>query len=236
MEDQDKKVIVNDDYKPASEILGEGFDNWYYYQHDIPTKKVWQVYVEGHTYKLPIVNRSFLFRWVIPAEPNLYSESDRFDPGARKTGIYRLTYGKPFQKTDALGVVDEGYIKQVAKGLIEVDQPFIENLNDAMKRTFTFNTWKIPYVDVRIDVVADSEFPLLSQFHQGHTAAKVVELVNKKKAAQEEEKTKSLEIVKDKLRELPDYLSILRQLVQETISADQAIEATANRGIFTKGI
>ena len=236
MEDQEKKVIVNDEYKPVSEIFGEGFDNWYFYQHDIPTKKVWQVYVEGHTYNVPIVNRSILFRWVVPANPNLYSENDRFDSEARRVGIYRLTYGKPFQKTDALGSVDEGFIKKVAKGLVEVDQSYVEDLNDAMKRTFTFNTWKIPYVDVRLDVVADSEFSVLHQFHSGQTAAKVVELVENKKAAQESEKSKSLEIVKDKLRSLPDYLSILRQLVQEKISAEEAIAVTGNRGIFTKGI
>jgi len=236
MEAQDKYVILNDEYKPASEILGEDFPNWYYYQHDIPTKKIWQVYIENHTYNLPIVNRAILFRWIVPERPNLYSENDRFDSEARKAGIYRLTYGKPFQKTDALGVVDEEHIKDVAKGLVEVTDDYLQELNDAMKRTFTFNTWKIPYVDVRLDVVNEKEFPLLTQFHQGQITEKVTEMVNNKKASQEDEKNKSLELVKDKLRSLPDYLSILRQLVRENISADEAIAVTGNRGIFTKGI
>lgn len=236
MEDQDRRVIFNDEYKPASTVLGETFENWYYYQHDIPTKKVWTVFVEGHTYNLPVVNRSILFRWMIPDCPNLYSPDDRFSPEAKKAGIYRLTYGKPYQKNDALGSVDEEYIKKVAKGLVEVDKGFMEDLNDAVKRTFTFNAWKIPHIDVRLDVVDDAEFAILTKFHGGPTAEKIDEYVRKKKEAQEAEKTKSLDVVKDKLRSLPDYLSILRELVQEKITTDEAIERAGSPGILIKGI
>lgn len=229
MEDQEKNILLSDDYKPASELLGEGFDNWYFVENSIPTKKNWQVFINGHTHNLPIENKSILFRWFVPASPNLYSEADAFSPEDRKVGIYRLTCGEKFE-------INDEEIKKLAKGVIKADRDYLTKLNALIAKTVTFNTWKIPYADVRMDHVPDNRFDSLFELHEGSVRSKITELVEKKKQAQSEEKIRLLGEVKERLRAQPDYLSILRQLVREEVTVDEAIRQTQDRGIITKGI
>jgi len=165
----------------------------------------------------------------VPERPNLYSEEDSFSADDRKVGIYRLTCGEKFK-------LNEEELKALAKGVITAERDYLTKINTLIAKAVTFNTWKIPYADVRMDHVPEIRFESLFDLHEGFVRGKVTELVETKKKAQSDEKIRLLEQVKEKLRAQPDYLSILRQLVREEMTIDEAIRQTQDRGIIIKGI
>ena len=95
---------------------------------------------------------------------------------------------------------------------------------------------KIPYLDVRYDSIPDAELDSFVSFHKGKTAEQASLMAKKIKDAENEQKESLLQDVKATLGSRPDYLSILKQVVLEEISIEQAMQVTGNSGVFQKGV
>jgi len=227
LEKKDVEILLSDEYFPAYKYLGEGFENWYYHEHLIPSDKKLQVFINDHTHNLPIVSRSIVFKWLMPQKPFLYSDEDFYTEQDRKIGIYRLSVGDKI-------VISEKELKDIAKGHVKIDNEYLKKLQDLAEKAFTFFAIKIPIVNIRLDEIPDSSFNYLYNIHTGSSSLKVKEIEENQKELQEKEKIKSLLQVKDTLASLPDYLSILKDLVSGKTNIEEAQKNCT--GIFVKGI
>lgn len=226
---KDKDILLSDEYKPVQALLGDNIPNWYYLEHLVPTDKRQPVYLNGHVHNIPIVSHAFVFRWIMPANPVIYSEEDTYSPIDRKVGMYRFTIGERF-------VITDEEVRKIALGEKKVDQGYLDRLNRYMEDSFLFNTFKIPMLDVRVDEIVESEYDKILGIHNGKTAAVARSIKAKRLSDEQKQKSELLEQVKNTLKTYPDYLSILRRLVSEEMTIDQAIQLTSSAGIFTKGI
>lgn len=226
---RDKEILYSNEYRPAEVYLGEPMPNWYCLEHLVPSDKKHSLYLNAHVHNLPVVSHAYLFRWLMPANPVIYSDEDKYSEVDRKVGLYRFTVGERF-------VISEDEVRLIATGEKRVDQEYLDRLNRYMEKSFLFNALKIPLVDVRVDEVVASAFDSIYEIHNGKTAAEARRVQQKRALDEQEQKLKLLEQVKNTLKSYPDYLSILRRLVAEEMTIDQAIELTGSAGIFTKGI
>ena len=227
---EDKEILYGN-HEPASKMLGDDIDeNWQYVEFTVPTPKIHQAFVNGHTHNLPVVQRAYVFRWRMPEAPNLYSEGDRIDAIGIKSGFFRFTIGEKFHISD-----DE--VKEISSGLKKVEAGYLLKLDEAVKHAFVFNTLKIPYMDVRVDEVRQESFGKLYDIHKGQHKKTVHGLVEKMKDIQSLQLAKYFSEVKQKIKEQPNYLLILRDVVQKKLTIEDAIERTSKYpGIFVKGI
>lgn len=226
LDEQDKEILLNKKYKPVSELFGEGIKNWYYYDlyTDSPKKEV--VQVNGNIHKIPVRGHVYIFRWMMPKNPCVYGLEDVCSDEAIRLGIFRYTVGgNPF-------LMSEDEIKKIARGEISVSQDYIQNIRKQMEKVFKFDTWKIPVVHVSADEwVFTGAWGMYEGFEKDRALALEQNLILK----QEEKKKLLLEDVKGRLESFPDYLSIVRSLVQEKISMESAVQQVGPN-IIVKGI
>ena len=227
---QERALFFSDQYKPVADLFGEEIPNWYYLDHLIPSEKKEQFIINGHVHNISVVNHAFLLRWIMPSYPNLYSSKDFYSFDDRRVGYYRFMVGEQFS-------ISNEEIRRIAKGERVVDDGYLQKINDYVKRSFVFNTFKIPMPDVRIDELSDTDFEKMLCIHTGSAQESAKKLQAERKAQTKDQKEKLLVQVKELLKSYPDYLSILRRLVSEEISIERAIELTQSTpGIFRKGI
>lgn len=225
-EDRD---LICEQFVPVVRYLGEEITDWHCREQTFKSDKVKQVYISQHTHNLPVESHAYLFRWLMPARPFLYSHTDGVEEAARYVGIFRYTIG-----TERL-TLTEKEIHDIAKGIVAVDKQSLTKLNELAEKTFKFNAYKTPIFQVRIDVIPDSAFDQLYEIHNGSLSQEVSKIQSDFRRKQESEKEKLLLDVKGKLKAQPDYLSILRDIVSGRLSIDEATERTFS-SLFIKGV
>lgn len=225
-EDRD---LIFDQFVPVVRYLGQEITDWHCREQMFKSNKTKQVYINQHTHNLPIESHAYIFRWLMPARPFLYSHTDAVEEQARYVGIFRYTIGN-----ERL-TLTEKEVQDIAKGVVEIDPSALTKLNELAEKTFKFNAYKIPIFQVRVDVVPDSAFDQLYEIHSGSLSQEVSKIEKDLKRRQETEKEKLLLDVKNKLLAQPDYLSILREVVSAKCSIEEATARTFS-SLFIKGI
>lgn len=224
-----KDFFVGDGWSPADQILDGSFPEWWYKITAYPTEKKKQIYLDSHTFNLAVESKSVVFRWIMPKKPNIYSESWEIPEDYRMASVMRFTVGD-------WGGLTEQDLQEVRSGRGKIERDKLARISDLLQRSFLFNGLKIPYLDVRYDSIPDSELESFVSFHTGKTAEHATLMVKKLKDAENEQKESLLQDVKATLGSRPDYLSILKQVVLEKISIEQAMQVTGNSGVFQKGV
>lgn len=225
-----KEFFVGDGWSPASEILSGGCSpEWFYKEKAYPTDKKKQVYLDNHAFNLPLASQSIVFRWIIPTKPNLYHSEWEVPSDYRMASVMRLTTGEWFGLT-------EQDLKEVREGRSTMSKDKLAIISEMLQKSFLFNGLKIPYIEVRWDIVSDDDLNSFITFHSGKTAEQAVLIANTLKSAQENQKQQLLQNVQSTIKSKPNYLSILRDVVAEKISVETAIQMTDNSGVFQKGI
>jgi len=165
---------------------------------------------------------------MMPKSPCLYSVDAKYSDEDLKSLLFRFTVGEePF-----LMSIEE--IKKIARGEIKVSQEFVADINEKMNKTFSFNVWKIPVVHVSTD---EYVFTNAWTIYEGRELHKAQSLEQELTLALETKKKKLLDEAKERIKQYPDYLSIVRKLIQSKISFEEAInEAGPASGIIVKGI
>jgi len=226
---KDTEILFNNQYYPVFKVLKQEFPNWYCYEHFIPSGKRVQVVIDNHAHYLTVHNHAYVFRWMMPQRPFLYSADDFYSDSDRQVGIYRFTPGNENIK------MTTEQIKDIAYGVVEIDDAYLKKMNEAMQKAFTFFAFKIPVLDMRVDVLLDSDFgPLFDLHPTGKALVEVQNVIESYKRKQDEQRTKLLDKVKEQLSTYPNYLSILRDLLQEKLTIEEAIAQAGNK-IFMKG-
>lgn len=229
LSEQDRELFLYKKYKPVSELFGEDILNWNYYDHYVESDKKKEIFIEDLKliHKIPIKSHSYIFRWKMPEKPCVYSLDDRYDNDELTTHVFRFTQGdRPF-------MFDEEHIKKIARGEIVTDKNFLIELNKQMAKTFTFNSWKIPFCHVTVD---EYNFVGAWSAYQGAELIKIENLEKKLIAEQEKKKSELLGNVKATIKKFPDYLSIVRRTAQGKISIDEAIKEVVSKDVIKKGI
>ena len=229
LSEEDKEIFLNKPYKSVSELFGEDIPNWYYYDFYVEGNQKKEIFITdlNMVHKLPVRSHAYIFRWKMPSTPCIYSSEEVYSEEDLKSFIFRYTVGgRPLD-------VDEKYIKQIARGEIDVDKDFLINLNEQMDKTFTFKAWKIPFVHVTVD---EYNFVGAWSVYEGPELIKIEKLEKKLVAEQENKKLEILSNAKDTIVKFPEYLSIIRKTVKGDISIEEAIELSKSKEIIVKGI
>ena len=227
---EDREILFDSEYKLASDLLGDVDENWKYLSFDTPIKDDVLQILDGQSYNIPVVNRAYVFRWMMPHAPNLYSENDRIDAIGIKTGFFRFTIGEKFQ-------IPEEDIENIASGLVEVDNSYLLKIQEYADKAFVFNSLKIPHLRVHVDELDEKIVPSLYENKSAEWKKGINQTLEKLRDEQSEKLARYFSEVKQSIKEQPDYLLILREVVQEKISIEDAIETTNKYpGIFKKGL
>jgi len=229
LSEQDREIFLHKKYKPVNELFGEEILNWHYYDHYVDSDKKKEIFVEDLNliHKIPVKSHSYIFRFKMPPKPCIYSLEDKFSDDELTTHVFRFTVGeRPF-------LFDEEHIKKIARGEITADKQLLVDLNRQMDKTFTFNTWKIPFCHVTVD---EYNFVGAWSVYQGPELIKVERLEKKLIAEQENKRSELLDSVKATIKKFPDYLSIVRRTTQGKISIEEAVKEAVSKDVIKKGI
>lgn len=229
LSEEDKEIFLNSNYKPVSELFGEDIPNWHYYDFYVDTNQKKEIFISDlrMTHKIPIKSHAFIFRWKMPTTPCIYTVEQEYSEVDLKSFIFRFTVGNHAMTHS------EEYIKQIARGEVDVDKDFLVSLNEQLDKTFTFQAWKIPFCHVTVD---EYNFENAWSVYEGPELIKVKNVENKLIAEQEIKKTELLNNAKDTIKSLPHYISIIRKTVQGKISIEEAVNAAGSKDILVKGI
>lgn len=230
LDENDREIFLNKKYSPASELFGEELKNWHYYDFyvDAPKSHTKKITVNGSVHEIPIRGHVYLFRWMMPPHPCIYSIDDHYTEKDLKSLLFRFTVGdKPF-------LMGPEEIQKIIDGEIEVSPDFIADIDEKMELAFSFNVWKIPLVHVSVD---EYNFTGAWGEYSGEKLENARLLEADLIAEQEREKSRLLEETLKEIQKYPDYLSTVRRLIQRKISFDEAIEeAGVQSSIIVKGI
>jgi len=224
-----KDFFVGGGWHPSNDLLDSDFPEWFYKETVFQTEKKKQVYLDGHTFNLPLESHSYVFRWIMPQKPNIYKPDWEIPNDYRMASVLRFTVGEWFGLT-------EQDLNEVREGRANLSRDKLAHISKVLENSFLFNGLKIPYIEVRCDWVSDKELQNFIDFHQGKTAEQAFLITKNVKESQIKQKRELLRSVTDTLRSKPNFLSILRDVVGEKISVEDAVEMTGNSGIFQKGV
>lgn len=223
-----KDFFVGEGWSPAEQLLGTTVPCWWFKSIAHPTEKKKHLYLDSHVFNLPVESQSIVFRWIMPKNPGLYSESWEVPEDYRMASVMRFTVGE-------WGPLTEHDLKEVRESRLSISKERLTQLSDILQRSFLFNGLKIPYLDVRYDAVVQSELDRFVSFYNGKTAEIASLMAQKVKDEENSKKQSLLAEVKTTLESQPKYLSILQDVVSGKVSIDSAIQITGN-AVFQKGV
>ena len=229
LSEKDKEIFLHKDYKPASDLFNVDIPNWHYYDFYVESNQKKEIFITdlNMLHKIPIKSHAYIFRWKMPATPCIYSLDQQYNEDMLKSFVFRFTVG-----TEVMPY-DEDFIKKVARGEIETDNDFLVTLNNQIDKTFTFKSWKIPFIRVTVD---EYNFDGAWSIYEGSELIKIERLEKKLIAEQEAKKLEILNNAKETVLKFPDYLSIIRKTVQGKISIEEAVKAAGSPDVIAKGI
>jgi hypothetical protein len=227
--DMSKDFFVGDGWSPTTSVLETDFPEWVCKQTVYQTDKKKQIYLDGHTFNLPVESRSIVFRWLMPKKPNIYSPEWEVPEDYRMASVMRFTIGEWFGLT-------EDDLKEVRESRVSIPRERLSQISKMLEKSFLFNGLKIPYIEVRWDSVSEIELNSFINFHVGKMGEQALFIANNIRDAEFAQKKELLGSALSTLQSKPAYLSILRDVVEQRISIETAIEMTGNSGVFQKGV